>query len=171
MSMRKPKIVGFDNELGLLLADYEMEVSFTMKDLVSMFEKFSEDDIKYFIANGVIRKFPLTLLDLVILEKIHKIWKTKSLIKINLKKFSKKDRHKILFHCNSGAYTQLEVWIFSRIYNLLKTDINIKLPRKEIRNEAIKFFNLKNNRKTHREIEKIIDRTSKRIKKELKKKQ
>jgi len=149
--------------------DYTIEMKMDMKELLNKLPKFKESDIKYLISKRVIRCFPIKALDYEILKRLHNIWGTGSMVKVNIKHLKPPHRILILDQVNKGIDTKIEAWIYTKINNLLNKGIK-RIPRRNIETEIISRFKLKNSKQKRNELRKIIDRIIRKIAKENSKK-
>lgn len=149
--------------------DYSVEMPLDMKELLSKLPKYKEDDIKYLISKRVIRCFPLKVLDYEVLKRLHNVWATESIVKINAKRMKRKKRTLILNHLNKGINTKLDVWLYTKIKKYLDQGVK-KIPRKLLSHETINRFKFKKSKQKEKELNATIDRIIKRVKKECGKK-
>lgn len=150
--------------------DYSVEMPLDMKELLIKLPKYKEDDIKYLISKRVIRCFPLKVLDYEVLKRLHNVWATESIVKINAKRMKRKKRTLILNHLNKGINTKLDVWLYTKIKKYLVQGVK-KIPRKLLKYEIGRRFKVKISKRKEKELNKIIDKIIRKTKKEVEKRE
>lgn len=141
---------------------YREVMHMDMEELLSRLPKYKEADIKYLISKRVIRCFPLKSLDYEVLKRLHNVWGTVSIVQINAKHLKKSQRKAILDKTDKGINTKLEAWLYTKIKKFLDKGEG-KIPRRNIRLEVIKRFNIKISKQKNEELKKLINRITKRI--------
>ncbi len=147
--------------------DYSVEMPLDMKELLSKLPKYREDDIKYLISKRVIRCFPLKVLDYEVLKRLHNVWATESMVKINAKRMKRKRRMLILERLDKGINTKLDAWLYTKIKKFINKGTE-KIPRKSLKYEIGRKFKVKISKKKEKELNAIIDKIVRKVKKEIK---
>ncbi|WP_028841980.1 hypothetical protein [Thermodesulfovibrio yellowstonii] len=139
-----------------------------LEDILKHYKKFKPKDIKFFISKKII-EFPLTGEDLIKLNALHKIWRSKKALALQLKNFSRQHRERILKESYSGANSRLEQWLYTRIANLKES--GKKVYAEQLIKEVIRHFNLKNTKKTEKELRRLIRNIKERVRYQVKSKE
>ncbi|NPV51762.1 MAG: hypothetical protein HPY60_11295 [Candidatus Methanofastidiosum sp.] len=141
-----------------------MSELFTIDDVLKKYKKYRRKDVRFLMDKGVINN-PITAEDMILLGRLHKIWRNENFIRLLLSGKKKSEIRQIMDYLSADCETKLDVWLYSYIKN--KMELGEKIYKSKIVDDALRIFKLKGTRKSINEIEKRVKKIKSKIKKQI----